>query len=68
MTNVIAFPDAHERNRLKSSEHPALKYLSKKELQLIEQLRLTSHAGRQYIYDYAHLMSLTRPLYPVRSD
>ncbi|WNW13823.1 hypothetical protein RRX38_22585 [Pseudomonas sp. DTU_2021_1001937_2_SI_NGA_ILE_001] len=64
MTNVIAFPDAHERDRLRSSESPALKYLSKKERQLIEQLRLTSHAGRQYIYDYARLMQLTRPLHP----
>ncbi|RML87517.1 hypothetical protein APX70_06170, partial [Pseudomonas syringae pv. maculicola] len=24
MTNVIAFPDAHERDRLKSSQDPAL--------------------------------------------
>ena len=32
MTNVIAFPDAHERDRLKSSQDPALRYLNKKEL------------------------------------
>lgn len=64
MTNVIAFPDAHERDRLKSSDSPALRYLSKKERQLIDQLRLTSHAGRQYVHEYASIMYMTRPLHP----
>lgn len=63
MTNVITFPDAHERDRLKSSEL-GLRYLSKKERQLIDQLRLTSHAGRQYVYDYASIMQVSRPLHP----
>jgi hypothetical protein len=63
MTNVITFPDAHERDRLKTSEQ-GLRYLSKKERQLIDQLRLTSHAGRQYVYDYASIMQVSRPLYP----
>lgn len=64
MTNVIAFPDAHERDRLKSNGDPALRYLSKKERLLIDQLRSTSHAGRKYVYDYASIMRLSRPLYP----
>lgn len=64
MTNVITFPDAHERDRLKSDDHPGLLYLSKKERLLIEELRLTSHAGRQYVYDYAHIMQVSRPLHP----
>ncbi len=63
MTNVITFPDAHERDRLKSSEQ-GLRYLNKKERQLIDQLRLTSHAGRQYVYDYASIMQVSRPLHP----
>ena len=63
MTNVITFPDAHERDRLKTSEQ-GLRYLSKKERQLIDQLRLTSHAGRQYVYDYASIMQVSRPLHP----
>ena len=63
MANVITFPDAHERDRLKSSEQ-GLRYLNKKERQLIDQLRLTSHAGRQYIYDYASIMQVSRPLHP----
>jgi hypothetical protein len=64
MTNVITFPDAHERDRLKSDDHPGLLYLSKKERLLIEELRLTSHAGRQYVYDYAHIMQESKPLHP----
>ncbi|RRV06994.1 hypothetical protein EGJ27_14685 [Pseudomonas sp. v388] len=64
MTNVIAFPDAHERDRLKSSGDPALRYLNQKERMLIDQLRATSHAGRQYVYDYASIMLLSRPLFP----
>ncbi|RMQ45392.1 hypothetical protein ALQ04_00630 [Pseudomonas cichorii] len=68
MTNVIAFPDAHERDRLKSSEEPALRYLNKKERLLIDQLRSTSHAGRQYVYDYASIMQLSKPLYPEPVD
>jgi hypothetical protein len=64
MSNVVAFPDAHERDRLKSSDHPGLRYLNKKERQLIDQLRQTSHAGRQYVYDYASIMHVTKPLYP----
>lgn len=67
MANVITFPDAHERDRLKSSEQ-GLRYLSKKERQLIDQLRLTSHAGRQYVYDYASIMQVSRPLYPEPVD
>lgn len=67
MNNVITFPDAHERDRLKSSEQ-GLRYLSKKERQLIDQLRLTSHAGRQYVYDYASIMQVSRPLYPEPVD
>lgn len=63
MANVITFPDAHERDRLKSSEQ-GLRYLNKKERQLIDQLRLTSHAGRQYVYDYASIMQVSRPLHP----
>jgi hypothetical protein len=63
MANVITFPDAHERDRLKSSEQ-GLRYLNKKEQQLIDQLRLTSHAGRQYVYDYASIMQVSRPLHP----
>ncbi|MFJ3481798.1 hypothetical protein ACIPL1_00300 [Pseudomonas sp. NPDC090202] len=63
MTNVITFPDAHERDRLKSSDH-GLRYLNKKERQLIDRLRMTSHAGRQYVYDYANIMHRSKPLYP----
>ena len=68
MTNVITFPDAHERDRLKSSEHPGLRYLNKKERQLIDCLRMTSHAGRQYVYDYANIMHRYKPLYPDPMD
>jgi hypothetical protein len=64
MTNVIAFPDAHERDRLRASADPTLRYLNHKERLLIDQLRATSHAGRQYVYDYASIMHLSRPLYP----
>ena len=67
MAHVITFPDAHERDRLKTSEQ-GLRYLSKKERQLIDQLRLTSHAGRQYVYDYASIMQVSRPLYPDPGD
>jgi hypothetical protein len=41
-----------------------LRYLNKKERQLIDRLRMTSHAGRQYVYDYANIMSRSKPLYP----
>lgn len=41
-----------------------LRYLNKKERLLIDQLRQTSHAGRQYVYDYAAIMSLSKPLHP----
>ena len=64
MSNVVAFPDARERDRLKSSGDPALRYLNTKERMLIDQLRSTSHAGRQYVYDYASIMHLSRPLHP----
>jgi hypothetical protein len=64
MTNVITFPDAHERDRLKSSDHQGLRYLNKKERLLIDRLRMTSHAGRQYVYDYANIMHRSKPLYP----
>ncbi|WP_297835567.1 hypothetical protein [Pseudomonas sp.] len=64
MSNVVSFPDAHERDRLKSNDHPGLLFLSKKERLLIEELRVTSHAGRQYIYDYAHIMQASKPLHP----
>jgi hypothetical protein len=64
MSNVVSFPDAHERDRLKSNDHPGLLYLSKKERLLIEELRVTSHAGRQYVYDYAHIMQSSKPLHP----
>ncbi|PHX51632.1 hypothetical protein AO354_19745 [Pseudomonas syringae pv. syringae] len=53
---------------MKSSQDPALRYLNKKERQLIDQLRSTSHAGRQYVYDYASIMHLSRPLYPEPVD
>lgn len=68
MTNVITFPDAHERDRLKSSDHNELRYLNKKERQLIDHLRVTSHAGRQYVYDYATIMQRSKPLYPDQRD
>ena len=68
MANVITFPDAHERDRLKSSDHLGLRYLNKKERQLIDRLRMTSHAGRQYVYDYASIMQLSKPLYPEPVD
>jgi hypothetical protein len=68
MTNVITFPDAHERDHLKSSDQPGLRYLNKKERLLIDQLRQTSHAGRQYVYDYACIMHLTKPLHPEPVD
>jgi hypothetical protein len=68
MTNVITFPDAHERDRLKSSDQPGLRYLNKKERQLIDRLRMTSHAGRQYVYDYANIMHRSKPLYPEPVD
>ncbi|MEB0041540.1 MULTISPECIES: hypothetical protein [unclassified Pseudomonas] len=64
MSNVVSFPDAHERDRLKSNDHPGLLYLSSKERLLIEALRVTSHAGRQYIYEYAHIMQASKPLHP----
>lgn len=68
MTNVITFPDAHERDRLKSSDHHGLRYLNKKERQLIDRLRQTSHAGRQYVYDYANIMHRSKPLFPEPMD
>lgn len=68
MTNVITFPDAHERDRLKSSDRQGLRYLNQKERQLIDCLRMTSHAGRQYVYDYANIMHRSKPLYPDSPD
>jgi hypothetical protein len=68
MTNVIAFPDAHERDHLKSSDHQGLRYLNKKERLLIDRLRQTSHAGRQYVFDYATIMQQTKPLHPEPVD
>ena len=64
MTNVITFPDAHERDRLKSCGFQGVRYLNRKERQLIDNLRLTSHAGRQYVYDYANIMYRSKPLHP----
>jgi hypothetical protein len=31
-------------------------------------LRMTSHAGRQYVYDYASIMQRSKPLYPEPVD
>jgi hypothetical protein len=45
-----------------------LRYLNKKERQLIDRLRMTSHAGRQYVYDYASIMQRSKPLYPEPVD